>query len=690
MAISRYYGAKPQEYVSQFVPENLALMQNALNQRQQSADKTADEMGLYEDALLNEKALKKYDTEQLENIRSELEDFTSSMSKKDLSLPQNAREVSAYMKKLNNDPRLQKIRQGLASKDKYDKIIEEYKKDGKGLKYAYENDEFIRSFTDYMNQEGDDKKFAIDFIGGKETIQAGVDMYADKEKHFKNISASGRETLDKISDGDITRYFKEGATGKSYDKILEVANSEFDDYQRSPGGQQMLRWIDTYKPDLKTNEEKSLYMFKDFLETGKKQVGMKYTTNKDVALNQLAKERETKQAEKAYALTQKGKTQGYFGEYNNIDDFNSKIRSLKNSKNPADIKQAEYMEAQKEYMQGEFAKTLTGKDKLMAEVTSDQIIKMPQVLPQLLKELSIAAQTRAEEYTHFGNPKNATPFRMLAEYDVDNASPELQKRMMETYKKHFDIEKYAKKAYAKLIDVDIDDYNEKRDSYITKGEIFESTDIILGASSGSNSTRTNVANQLQTSLNNINYNILQGDAEMDLSTIAPNINKESIHLTRGVNGMELAFTYKDVDGIDQTTIVQPKGMGEYYQATTDDLYRNLSGGDDELYKELRDIHITASLKPVTKNSTLSQKEDVINKALELTSINTGNELIVNKISDKLNNKYKNYSNINIIRSENGVELVGTKWDVDGNTASIVLSKGEDVPELLYDIINKKY
>lgn len=303
MAISRYYQPIQQQYVSQFIPEDMRLYKQLLDQKQSQYDKNALAMQTYEDALLNEKALEGYDTEQLQNIRKEYEDFSTSMVGKDLADPNNYREIASFIRKSKYDDRLKNIRAGVATKAKYDELKDKYSQ--KEFQYAVENDPMLKAYQQYIKQ-GD--KFAINYIQGKESFPVGVDMYSNKEKYFKNIGTAGREVIESLSAGDLQRFYKEGWSGKTTQKIKKVAGSEFDDYVRSPGGQQMLRWIDTYRPDLKTNEEIKNYMLKDFIETGMKQQGVKYTTNKDVALNQLAAKTEEKKEQERKARISAGNT----------------------------------------------------------------------------------------------------------------------------------------------------------------------------------------------------------------------------------------------------------------------------------------------------------------------------------------------------------------------------------------------
>jgi hypothetical protein len=277
--INRYYQPAPQQFVSQFVPENIELMNQALQQRQAQSDQSQQSMDLIESELLKERALPEYDSEQLKSIEQEYKTFTEGLSQKDLADSNTRREINKYISNSRMDPRLQKIRSGVATKDAYDKLKAKYSEDE--FKYAIENDPMAKAYQQYLTQTGDKKKFASEFITGMDTFQAGVDKYKNKERFFANISESGRESIQNLGEGDALTYYKTGATGKSSDKILAVAKSEFDDYLRSPGGQQETRNFRTMFPEEQVGEE----LWKDFLKTGMKREGMKYTTGKAGALN---------------------------------------------------------------------------------------------------------------------------------------------------------------------------------------------------------------------------------------------------------------------------------------------------------------------------------------------------------------------------------------------------------------------
>ena len=134
MAVTRFYRPQQQQYISQFVPENLQVMQNALDRTQARADKTQGMVDAYEDELLKIKANPGEDTERLKGISKGLSDYAMDLNtNRETSDPQVAREVYRKIKEMRGNEDIAKIQSGYASKQAYDKLRMEYEKDPKGF-----------------------------------------------------------------------------------------------------------------------------------------------------------------------------------------------------------------------------------------------------------------------------------------------------------------------------------------------------------------------------------------------------------------------------------------------------------------------------------------------------------------------------------------------------------------------------
>jgi hypothetical protein len=293
MAVNRYDKNIKQQYVSQFIPENLQLMQQSLLNSQAASDKAQKELDLYEDELLKEKALPMYDTDELKNIRKEYDDFALQMGNRDLSDSKNQREIANFIRRQKSDPRLGKIRQGLATRKAYEDLKSKYSE--KEFQYVVANDPMLKAYDDYLKQSGDNKKFAIDFISGKDQFPVGVDTYKNRERFYDHIPTSGWESIASVGEGELETFYKHGQKGVFKNKILQTAATEFDDYYASPGGQQEMRELTYNYPDA-TQEQKIKALRKDFINTGLKRVGVVSTTGKAGALNSAKKKKQEKDA----------------------------------------------------------------------------------------------------------------------------------------------------------------------------------------------------------------------------------------------------------------------------------------------------------------------------------------------------------------------------------------------------------
>jgi hypothetical protein len=109
MAVTRFYRPQQQQHISQFVPENLGVMQNALDRTQARADKTQEGMDIYQDGLLKRNAFGESDTAYLKGKREGFDKFVADLSTKELSDPQVARDAANYIRQLKGDEGLGKV-----------------------------------------------------------------------------------------------------------------------------------------------------------------------------------------------------------------------------------------------------------------------------------------------------------------------------------------------------------------------------------------------------------------------------------------------------------------------------------------------------------------------------------------------------------------------------------------------------
>jgi len=603
MAFSRFYQPVQTQYVSQFVPENLGVYNEALKGRQKAYDETARQLDLFNDALLQQQALPKHDEEVLKTIKSDVENFSSEMSNLDLSLPENKRKVSKYIKQLASDERLSKIQQGVESRNKYLKIKEDLTKKNKLVPH---NDMiFMKAYENYLNQEGDGQQFGIDFIGGKEIIPEHIPFRPELEKFVDNAKASGvvyneenGTWMDKYSNKEL-----------SFNQLFNTLDSNIEPFSQTPAGMEMARKAEMN--DVSFQEQ----FIKEITPVAQERA---YSETSHIKTDNTArlKRLQEMQDNQSIALVQKGKTAGYFTNFESIDDYKGEIKKLKNTKKPEDLKRAAEMEGQMEEMNNRFFENLPENKKGI------MLYSPPKGSP---------AYEEAKEDVLKGNIYG------VSVKDLDNK-----------------IIERARELKAKEYKINYNELKKERDEFIQKGEIFEADDIILTASTGSNKARENVAEQAKTAFNSINSDIKSSTKkDIKIEDTVNSIDRQSIKITRGINGPETSYRYKDEDGKFQYITIVSKDLGNNLQETTLNLYETLSGKDPYLFQALKESHMYSGLNPIGSNSDYNQKQDIFQYLPE----NTRNKLDV-------------FSDLKIVREKGHLKLIGKGQDSNGNNIKL--------------------
>ena len=607
--INRFYQPVPQQYVSQFIPENLQLMQNALNVRQGQYDQTQGKLDLYNDELLNQQALQGQDTKVLTGIRSDYDKFNSDLLGKDLSDPTVAKEVGKFIRDYKRDPRIQKLNQGLATKKSYDELTAKYKTDKEGLQYAIENDPMAKAWQTYLEKGEQEGKMAVDYIQGLDQYQSGVNIDKTMAEMTDNMSDEGRQSLRSVGAGDMQTYYQSGFKGKTPKHIQEVATSQYNRFMNTPAGAQKERKYKLDYPDA-TDEQIEAQIKSDLIAVGMERVGTtENITGLAGAMNSLKK----KQQERSFANIQSGKTQGYFSSFDNMDDYNNEISTLKASTNPMDNRKAAQMEAQKEKLNDRFSKNLSKNEAAVINVKPEQILQDENNLNQLLRTYWMDPIGRDalmkqgirddsyDDYNSLSMEQKVQVFNEIKNWQEANGSSEST-----------NLEKNVQRQYAKSLGVNYDNIEKKRNEYVAKGQIFEANDIILSSSKGSTSARSYFGDQAKTAINDVNWDIVGSTTEenIPLDQAMQTLDKQSIKVIDGINGPEVYFKYKDANGEFQDMTIQSKDIGSGIQETTLNTYNTLAGGDQQIFNGLVESHVYSNIQPVGNNSSYNQKEDV--------------------------------------------------------------------------------
>ena len=637
MAVTRFYRPQQQQYISQFVPENLQVMQNALDRTQARADKTQGMVDTFEDELLKIKANPGEDTERLKGISKGLSDYAMDISSRELSDPQVAREVYRKIKEMRGNEDLAKIQSGYATKQAYDKLKASYEKDPKGFQYAVELDPMLKKWDNYFSQEGDNKKLSADFITGADQFRAGVDVNEQMRTSFKNMPDIGREYIRNLEEGDIQQFYKEGFTGKRFKDIEERIDPFFNTYKNMPGYDQHKKRTEMNYPTA-TDEQVEKLMKMDFLTIGKEFVGTKQTTTAPTALNALAK---SKLENRAVALLKDGRTNQLYSKYETVNDFNNQKNIYLKSHNPDDQKIGREMQSQQKWMEDGYLNKLTDEDRAAHE----KILRFSSgdITPDIEDE--VQAKLRAD------NPSSAILIEDWVKFK--NGEP-----VMDSSK-----DKIAD-AYAKAIglDVDVKKVREGIEDYVKKGELFQTTDIILDASSGSSKIRDNVADQAVTAFDENYFDVEFNTGDLPIDQAAKNIITEDIMISDGgASGPEITFGYKSNDPNDkENKSMVIKFKSDIDPALAENLIKNLTGKDKNIASDMMSSFYTRGLTTQLESDTYDQKEEI-------------QKLMPIPLPDEYNN-----FNLHYVKDNNGRKSYELNYTDKGGSRTIKGSTKSDV------------
>lgn len=453
MALSRFYKPTNYEYMSQFVPKNLEIMDRGLQRAQAKQDKQVGKLDELSGMILKQNALEGYDTEVRDQVVGEVKSFSEEMANTDLTSPENFRKVNQFVQSMANDERLKKINQGLALDKEGRELYAKYQEDPDGFKYVAELDKYNPAKQAYSKQSGDSKRFAADFLAGNTTWQAGVDTYKNRERYFDHINDEGWQSIASVGQGDLETFYKYGATGVSKNKILQAVASEFDDYLTSPGGKQEMIVMSKRNPNL-SSENILQEMRQDFIGTGMKRAGMKSFTDKAGALNSAMKKAGEKEAKIPTPPVVQPSTTDYLNQGFNHTQLNERINTLSTSKDPKDQKVARELKAYKETQLKTIVSNLSPSEQEVVGATYDKYAIDDKMKREIWKKSS------------FLNSLEPNPSMATIEKDLLNMSPSERNRA-------------TKEVIASQKGLDYSDITEKIDEGFKAGTIVQKEEILL-------------------------------------------------------------------------------------------------------------------------------------------------------------------------------------------------------------------
>lgn len=577
MAVTRFFRPQQQEYVSQFIPKNLGVMQNALQLAQGKSDETQKGLDVYEDELLKRKAFGESDTAYLKGKREEFDEYVSELSGQDLSSPKVARDVSNYIRGFKGDEGLGKVQQSYEQNVAAQKAIDKLHSSGK---YNPANvADYIRSAQQYSK---------TGFAGAPladNAFSPDVDVREGMEKVVNSMKANG------YGYDSVNNEWIHSASGKvlTGERLLNTLNSAAPDFMQSQAGQQLARnaaYEGVSPGEAYSRMASSVaqeYAYKD-TSTGIKD-NSNYWKKKEEA------------AEQATAFWENGTTKGILTEYETVGDIDNAIETLGNSNVTADKRKSALLLNQRKKLNKKFNSNLSKKD-------SDMI-----KFENLSEDMKVSLLARNLEQTHKRGPKmsdkefvNLVAYREMGNYSSGKSS--------------------INEMYAESTGVDYGDLNERRDGYLSKQYVEETSDILLDAGKAGKLQRGYAADALSTYVDETNYDIK--GSERGLEDIMSNINPQSIKVRSSSGGPSIVFKTKgnEAEGIEAETItVQHKGIGKGQEADKGvrQLYSALTGGDKSKFGRVMSEHTYANLIPMENNVEYNAIEETA--ALGIPEVN---------------------------------------------------------------------
>lgn len=599
MAFSRFYQPVQTQYISQFVPENLELFDSALRNRQKEYDQTVGQIDLFNDALLQQEALPEYDTEVLKGIKGEVDTFASEMSKLDLSLPENKRKVSQFVKQLASDERLGKIQAGVASKKKYDEIKEALIKKNK---YVPENDlEFMKAFESYLGQQGDDKKFGVDFIGGKELIPEDAPSRPELEKVVDNMKASGY-TYDRENGTWIDR---KSGKGISYNQLMDVLKSNIGPFSQTVEGIQLGKRAEMNN---RTYEEQFLSEIDPIArERAYKETSNTFRDN-TARLDRLKRWEEES---KFRPVTQPGKTPVLNSGFNSVAEINQTINEMKakatETNDPKLMKEANKLEAQKEQMH-KAAISQLGKSE--QEILAYDIEKAKNEIS--IKKVDGALDIREKGKLWEKAKKNVEGELSIKGFKRDFGFEDSEVTDEEILKEFKDLK-------AKEIGLSLDKIQKKIDKNIESGITIPQKEILLPISKYSDQAKASIYKFGQTALTDSNFEYQIYDTEgqkqkessdfgNSLEQISSKLNPNSIKITTdGYNGFTIEAKTVGTNDIDPEIITM---RVKEWNPVVENYVKELTLNDPETFNEIKNAYDSEQIGYVAEGSDYSQTSDI--------------------------------------------------------------------------------
>jgi len=625
MGLSRYYTPKAQEYTSQFVPENLRMMQNSINQRQSKSDATQKGLDMYEDDLLKKQALSGYDTEYLKGKRKEFDDYMSTLSDKDLSSAETIRGVSKFIRDFKGDEGLRKVQGAYDWNVQAQKAMADLQAKGK---LAPENiKEYQDKLAQYTAAEG------TGYMGqglANNAFDADAPSRPEMEKLIDNVKANSL-TYDNANGMWIDKHTNKEVTQERLNGIMQQNYAPF---MNTQAGRQLKA-----RAAMMGRSPQELYMEEATPVINERVYSDRSDTS--TANTNFWKQKE-EQDNQATAFWENGTTKGLLTEYETVSDINDAVLKLSGSQDPNDRRKAAMLKSQQVDLNNKFSSTLKQEEKDLYKINTSNADVMLQN-DMLLREV-------VSDYQ--GGWKNSS--NMNLDHDA----------LMRQYQviKQFNPEKMnnsLRRAAAKTKGIDYDNIDVRKDDYLAKQYVEETSDILLDAGKAGSTSRANISKALQTYVDDINYTMEGSDLPMQ--DVVSNIDPQSPKIRSSSQGPVIIFKTKATDEVPSETITlryNNLGQGQTPDKGVTELYKELTGGDAGKFGRVMTEHKFANLTPMNEGVSYNAIQETVNlgdpQVNKFLSMNNAESVEYRK-KDGLVNLYIN-GNIQTFKTPDGEVL----------------------------------
>jgi hypothetical protein len=644
MAISRFYQPVQQQYVSQFIPEDMRMYKQILDQKQAKQDANLASLDAYGDEFLGKKSLGWHDTKVLGEKRDAFQAEAARLTGTDVSSGQGYRDVQNLIRKYKTDEDLQKIQAAydwdIKAKENIDKL--------KAAGHYDEEIDFLykQARNEYIKEDGKGFKGTglLDNAFVKHTQRSPL-----YESMVNNLKAHG---YSKDTESGTWIHTQSGEYIKPKE-LKAIFDQNYNSFITSSAGKQLQvrAHMNGLTPKQQYEMETNPVISEYTVSTHK--TSMKDNTARQERLKKMKDETATPVYKRGYTTSKTGvmglKT---FGE---IDDKIAELQETANYQGKDPImssfaqkakKDIAILESEKKNVYKSVAGELGGKYEQFANTSTEQMLNDPASLPYILNSMKSMQSNTWLSASALGLNEDS-----LEKYT--NMSTEEQLAEIENLKKTYNlsdtqIKTAAEQGYAKANGIDINDFYEKANDFVAQDKIVQGDAILFDLSKGGNDYRKNVAQGLASYVDNAGWSLARGGEEagsqiskngFTVEQLVQNADPGSLQiLDNNDSGLEIVFTTKG-DGKNaipaETVSITPNNPEDLFNPSSAlyTLTNTMVSDNQASFEKLRSRYLLKDLAPIHPDVEYNMMGDLgntLNKYIQSDILDKGD---VQAVSD---------------------------------------------------------